>query len=159
VVLHPEADRRAFGDCAQALAGVYGEWEELVAVQFARHDVNADGVHPELLGGFDQGARAFQFLLQPLLQIVGHQEGGDAAAAGRQIVLEHADAVFGGQCVFALRVKQVCASEVQLDADLGAFRAERFHARPAIRQAGDLEMNVAAANRPFLLGRRSQRAD
>ena len=108
-----------------------------VPAQFARHDVNADDVHPELLGGFDQAARAIQLLLQPLIEVVGHHEGGDAAAAGGQVVLEHLDALGGGQGVFALRMEQVRTSEVQFDIDLRAFRAQRLHAGPAIRQPGD----------------------
>src|ERR1039457_1383396 len=58
MVLHAEADRRAFGDLAHALAGVNGEREEMLSVQFARQILNADGVQPELLGGFDQTASA-----------------------------------------------------------------------------------------------------
>ena len=153
MVFHAKADGRALGNGAQALAGVNGKREELVSAQLARHDVNADDVHAKLLGGLDQAARAFQFLLQPLIKVVGHHESGDAAAAGGQVVLERPDAVSGGQRVFVLRVEQVRAGEVQFDMDLGAFRAERFHAGPTVRLAGDLEMKVAAAHRPFLAGR------
>ncbi len=159
VVLHAKADGRAVGDLAQALAGVDGEGEELVPVHFARHDVNADDVHPERLGRLDQAARALQLLLQPLVEVVGHHEGGDAAAAGGQIVLEHLDALGGGQGVFALRVEEVGAGEVQFGIDLGALGAEGFHAGPTVRLAGDLEMQIAAADRPLGFGRRGQRAD
>ena len=81
---------------------VDGERKELVPAQFARHDVNADNVHPERLGRFDQAARTFQLLLQPLVKAVGHHKGGDAAAAGGEVVLERLNAVGGGQrCICA----------------------------------------------------------
>jgi len=158
VVFDAVANGRVLRQGAETFASVDRKGKELVSLQFARHDINPDDLDAELLGGRNQPARTLKLLLQALVKAVAHHKRRDTATAGRKVILERSNAFRRGQRVLALRVKQQGAGQVQLDADLDRFRAHRFHAGPAIRQAGHLQMHVATANQCFLFSGGQQRA-